>query len=230
MAFRKKADTVLAYDPDLLIIQECEHPDKINFQQHRSVPTSVIWIGDNANKGLGVFAYHGFQLTLHQSHNPALKLIAPVIVQSATEDFLLYAIWANNPADKDGPYVTQIWKALAHYQRLIRKTKTILAGDFNSNTIWDKPRREGNHTTVVQQLAKKGIHSTYHHFFNQEQGKEKHATQYMYRKQHLAYHLDYCFVSSDYLQRLQSVEIGDPSFWLRYSDHSPVIVKLNRES
>jgi hypothetical protein len=30
MAFRKKADLILAHKPDILIVPECEHPDKLN--------------------------------------------------------------------------------------------------------------------------------------------------------------------------------------------------------
>jgi exodeoxyribonuclease III len=31
MAFRKKADFILTYKPDILIVPECEHPDKLLF-------------------------------------------------------------------------------------------------------------------------------------------------------------------------------------------------------
>lgn len=57
MAFRKKADLILAYEPDILIIPECEHPDKLNFAKETLKPTDVFWYGTNPNKGLGVFSY-----------------------------------------------------------------------------------------------------------------------------------------------------------------------------
>jgi hypothetical protein len=31
MAFRKKADFILTYNPDILIVPECENPDKLLF-------------------------------------------------------------------------------------------------------------------------------------------------------------------------------------------------------
>lgn len=230
MAFRKKAGIILQHKPDILIVQECEHPDKLKFNDDTAQPTDVLWFGENKNKGLGIFSYSRFRFKLHKTHNPELKLVAPVRISDGVTNLLLYAIWANNPGDKDGPYVTQVWKALKHYNRIIRKKGTILVGDFNSNTIWDRPRREGNHSTVVKQLAKKGIHSVYHKHFMQEQGKEAHPTHYLYRHKEKPYHLDYCFVSSDLISELQTVEIGDYDSWKTYSDHVPVMVTFkNRQ-
>lgn len=226
MAFRKKANIILQHLPDILVIPECEHPDKINFAAHTQQPTGISWFGDNTNKGVGIFCYNGFTCNIHKAHNPVLKYIAPVSIKNGSSHFILYAVWANNPQNKDGAYVTQIWKALAHYKRLIRKSNTILTGDFNSNTIWDKPRRNGNHTHVVQALAKKGIESTYHKYFNQQQGEEAHPTWYLHRNAKKPYHLDYCFVAENMLQQLQSVEVGNAAFWLQHSDHMPVISRF----
>jgi exonuclease III len=103
----------------------------------------------------------------------------------------------------------------------------ILAGDFNSNTIWDKKRRESNHSNVVKRLEEKGIFSAYHLYFQQIQGQEAHPTLYLYRHQNRPYHLDYCFVSADLAPKIQSVNIGEYDFWMRYSDHVPVIVRFN---
>lgn len=223
MAFRKKAAVILQHQPDILVVQECEHPDKLSFTNGVPQPTDMLWFGENKNKGLGIFSYSAFRLQPHKLYNPALKIIAPVKVTDGASSFILYAVWANNPGDKDGQYVTQVWKALAHYKRIIRKQQTILTGDFNSNTIWDKPKREGNHSTVVKQLEAKGICSVYHHHFNQQQGKEAHPTFYLYKNKQKPYHLDYCFASKDFIKNLQAVEIGEHASWAAYSDHVPLI-------
>lgn len=228
MAFRKKAHGILQFKPDIAVIQECEHPDKLIFNQNTPEPADLLWIGENKNKGLGIFSYSSFKLKLHKTYNPDLKLIAPVQVINGQTSFMLYAIWANNPKDKDGQYITQVWKALAYYQKNIKKKNTVLIGDFNSNTIWDKPRRQGNHSTVVQQLGAKGIYSVYHRHFMQEQGKEQHPTHYLYRHQNKPYHLDYCFASSDIIHNLQSVEVGDFDSWKQYSDHMPLIITFSK--
>ncbi len=224
MAFRKKAGYILKHKPDILIIPECEHPDKLIFPSEVSKPTDIVWHGANPHKGIGIFSYGKYKLSLLDHHNPELKLILPIVVTGGADDLTLYAIWANNPNDPDGVYVEQVWKALKYYDALLKDKQTILAGDFNSNTIWDRKRREGNHTNVVKVLESKGIFSSYHLFYKQKQGKEKHPTQYMYRHKDKSYHLDYCFVSADLVKRIKSVEIGDYEYWTQFSDHVPVMV------
>ena len=176
MAFRKKADIILKYKPDILVIPECEHPDKLIFKADCLIPSDALWFGLNKNKGLGIFSYCDYKFKLHESYNPDLRMIIPITVRGRNVNFTLYAIWANNPVDPDGQYITQVWKALRYYDNLLFNQETILIGDFNSNTIWDRPRREGNHSTVVSELEKKGIHSVYHKHFKQMQGEVQHPT------------------------------------------------------
>jgi exodeoxyribonuclease III len=227
MAFRKKAEFILTHQPDILIVPEAEHPQKLLFPEHTPKPTDMLWFGKNQNKGLGIFSYGSYRFKLRRNHNPNLQMIIPIAVTGGDFDFNLFAIWANHPTDPDGPYVEQVWKAIHHYKRLLKSTKTILIGDFNSNTIWDRKYRLSNHSNVVKFLADRGIHSIYHLFHKQEQGKEAHPTQYMYRHHDKPYHLDYCFASADLAEKIQSVEIGDYAFWSKHSDHVPVIVKFD---
>lgn len=227
MAFRKKASLVLAHKPDIVIVPECEHPDKLNFETDVLAPNDICWFGNNQNKGLGVFSYSNFKFQLNDIHNPDYRTILPFVVKNKRFSFTLFAIWANNPNDKGFEYVGQIWKALNYYDDLLQNKRTILIGDFNSNSIWDRPRREGNHSTVVESLANKGIHSTYHKFFNQIQGKEKHNTLFMYRHKDKSYHIDYCFASTDLIKKLSHVEIGKYKNWCKHSDHTPLIVTFD---
>lgn len=110
----------------------------------------------------------------------------------------------------------------------MRENPTILIGDFNSNVIWDyKKHKLGNHSLVVKELEDKGIFSTYHSHHNQLQGKEQHATFYMHRHKNKPYHIDYCFASADMIEHLKSVEIGDYDYWIKYSDHVPLIATFD---
>ena len=227
MAFRKKADIILAHKPDILIVPECEHPDKLAFKSDTPKPSGTLWFGQNLNKGLGIFSYSDFRFNVLDIHNDSLKMIIPIAVSGGKVDFTLFAVWANNPKDPDGQYVTQVWKAINQYETVITNRQTILIGDFNSNTIWDRPKREGNHSTVVKRLEAKGIFSVYHTYFNQIQGKEQHPTLYLYRHKDKPYHLDYCFASADMIAHLKSVEIGEYDFWAPYSDHVPIIVTFD---
>lgn len=224
MAFRKKAQFILPYQPDILVVPECESPDKLQFDKTMPAPTDMLWFGSNKNKGLGIFSYAHFKLKLLRNHNAELKTIVPVAVTAPHFKFTLYAVWANNPDDPDGQYVEQVWKAIHHYDKKLKNKPTILTGDFNSNTIWDRKYRTGNHSHVVKRLEEKGIFSCYHLHHKQTQGKEQHPTFYLYKHKDKPYHLDYCFASMDMVNKIQSVEIGDYEFWKKYSDHVPVMV------
>ncbi len=224
MAYRKKADFILLYKPDILIVPECEHPDKLLFPIDTPKPTDTLWFGTNQHKGLAIFSYSNFRFKVLDQHNNDFKMIVPVAITGGEFDFILFAIWANNPTDRDGQYIEQIWKAISHYDNLLSDKQTMLVGDFNSNTIWDKTHRKANHSNVVKQLQDKGIFSTYHAHHQYAQGAEKHPTLYMYRHKDKPYHIDYCFVSADFIDKLQSVEVGDYDFWTKLSDHTPLIV------
>ena len=113
------------------------------------------------------------------------------------------------------------------YEFYLSNKRTVLIGDFNSNTIWDRKRRISNHSNVVKVLKEKGIISSYHLHHKQIQGKEDHPTLYMYRHKDKPYHLDYCFASADMTDKIESVEIGDHKFWSKFSDHVPVMVTFN---
>jgi exodeoxyribonuclease-3 len=224
MAFRKKAAFILAHKPDILIVPECEHPDKLIFNNDTQKPTDILWFGTNLHKGLGIFSYSDFRFKVHDGHDQNLQMVIPIAVTGKQFSFNLFAIWANNPNDPDGQYVEQVWKAIHHYDKLLTGKRTVLAGDFNSNTIWDRKYRAGNHSNVVKYLEEKGIYSSYHLYFKEAQGREQHPTLYLYRHKDKPYHIDYCFISADLAKKMRSVEIGDYDFWMQYSDHVPVTV------
>ncbi len=224
MAFRKKARVILKYKPDILVIQECEHTDKIKFPPRTPPPTSALWIGSNLHKGLAVFSFGKYRLKLHDNYTDSLRLVAPVLVTGGACEFHLLAIWSNNPSDKDGRYVAQVWKAIHYYDKLLAGSHCILAGDFNSNTIWDKSHKTGSHSDVVKLLEGKKIFSTYHLFHKQKQGAEKHPTHYLYRHKDKNYHLDYCFASEGFAKDLKQVQVGSFKKWCALSDHVPLMV------
>ncbi len=227
MAFRKKIDSIMLHQPDVLIIQECECVEKLIFKSSTQKPTDILWFGTNSHKGLAVLSFGNYKLSAMPNHNQDIQIIAPVSVSNGEQKFDLLAIWAHNPNDPDGRYVTQVWKAIHHYEGLLSSTQTILAGDFNSNAIWDRASRIGNHTDVVQFLEKRGIYSAYHLHHQQAQGKEHQPTFYLYKHLLKSYHLDYCFLSDDFAKQLLSVEVGDYDFWKQHSDHVPLIVMIN---
>ena len=223
-AFRKKAHIILELLPDILVVQECEHPDRIVFNSLQ--PNDFLWFGDYQHKGLGIFSFSNLKFKLLDEHNPAFKTIVPILVTGGQSNFILFAIWANNPQDKHHKYIDQVWRAVNFYDKII-SSSTILIGDFNSNKIWDWKHRNGNHSDVVNFLTEKNIHSIYHILLREEQGKETHPTFFLQRNKTKPYHIDYCFASSNMIERIQKFEIGKFESWIVHSDHLPVVIHFD---
>src|SRR5690349_1621408 len=109
MAFRKKAELVLKYQPDILVIPECEEPSKLQFSSALSQPRDILWFGTNQHKGLGIFSYGNCTMNVKRNHQPHFRTVVPIDVTKNDVQLLLYAVWAHNPNDPDGHYITQVW-------------------------------------------------------------------------------------------------------------------------
>ena len=226
-AFRKKADFILLQQPDILVVQECEHPDKLLFSSKTQQPSSFYWHSDNKHKGIGIFSYSDYKFELMEIFNPEFRYVLPLRVTGNGKNFTFFAIWAmDNKKNHKARYIGQVWLALNHYAKLLGNS-TLLIGDFNSNKIWDYKDRYGNHTDVVDLLSVKNIFSVYHKHMKQEQGKENQPTFFLQRNKNKPYHIDYCFASSDLIDKLESVEVGDFDQWKTHSDHSPLTMIFN---
>ena len=59
MAFREKKGQILEEDIDILVIPECENPTTTGDWDEF---TDWEWIGENENKGLGVFTRNGISI------------------------------------------------------------------------------------------------------------------------------------------------------------------------
>jgi hypothetical protein len=223
MAFRKKAAKILALKPDLLIVPECESPERLKFSPSVPQPKQKIWIGDNPSKGMGIFSYSDFEVAIHELYDPAFRYVVPIKV-IGSRCFNLLAVWAmNDENDKRRRYIGQVWLAVNKYESLLNET-ILIVGDFNWNKIWDGSLNvSGNFMQTVAFLRSKGIVSLYHTFFQEAFGQESRPTWYMYRKKSRPYHIDYCFGSMDLASKLQSVEVGIYKDWRTSSDHMPVI-------
>lgn len=226
-AFRKKVGLILPLQPDILVVQECEHPDKLKFSHTDKEPNDLFWYGDSVHKGLGIFSYSDYKFEILADFNPKFRYILPFRVTGNGNSFTLLAVWAmDNKEHYEVRYIGQVWLAINHFKDLLG-VSTILVGDFNSNKIWDHKERVGTHSDVVNNLEVKGIHSIYHKHFGMEQGREKHPTFFLQKKITKPYHIDYCFASADLLNKVQEVEIGTYENWTAHSDHSPLIIRFD---
>jgi exodeoxyribonuclease-3 len=110
MAFRKKTEVILRYQPHILIVPECECPDRCSFSPEVPQPTDRLWYGTNRHKGLGIFSYGDFRFTEHGCHHPDFKMVVPISVTGGRTALNLFAIWANNPVDKVGRILSKFGK------------------------------------------------------------------------------------------------------------------------
>lgn len=228
-AFRNKNHLFDEYDYDILIVQECENPSQSN-KQYQDWAKNYLWIGNNKNKGLGVFCKENIKLEkldwsdINPNYkNEQLESFLPCLVN---DEIILIAVWTKKANSEVFGYIGQMWKYLQLHKEKLKDKKVIIAGDFNSNVIWDKWDRWWNHSDVVNELEEIGIKSLYHHITNEEQGKETKPTFYLQRKLKKPYHIDYVFVSNHFLSNDINLQTNDTIEWLNYSDHIPIFAKL----
>ena len=63
-AFRKKAEPIARFMPDIAIIQECECPERLKFPHQIASPTTLLWFGERMTKGIGILSYTGLRFSL----------------------------------------------------------------------------------------------------------------------------------------------------------------------
>lgn len=222
-AFRKKYKQLDNFNAHIYIVQECENPVQTSDIDYKAWCTNYLWIGNDKNKGLGIFCKNTVRIKKLELDSDGLQYILPCVIN---DEYLIWAVWtkeANSPTFK---YIGQFWKYLQLHKNALGKYNDIIIGDFNSNSCWDAWDRWWNNSDVVRELAEFDIVSFYHVFNNELQGKETKPTFYMGRKLNRPYHIDYAFISKTLTQNAE-IEIGDKAFWLDYSDHMPLVLTIN---
>lgn len=235
MALHEKWAELLALKPDVAIIPECADLDRLRALTPLFVPQEAVWIGDNPTKGLGVFGFNGYGLTLLPDFTPDLRHIAPVSVSGPTR-FNLLAVWAFNNSGSVSRLGDQgpLLQALDRYGAYLTAGPAIVAGDFNNHVIWDKPRKANNHANAVSRLSEFGLVSAYHASRGVGQGEETEPTHYWRdrKKDGPTYHIDYVFYPEAWQAGVREVSIGTFEDWTgrKLSDHVPIVVDLDDSS
>lgn len=224
-ALRKKFNSLLDFQADIHIIQECENPQESNNKEYQNWAENYLWIGDTKNKGLGVFAKKEIKLEKHywltEFKNQTVKHFLPCRVNN---DFDLLSVWTHKNNSPNFGYIGQLWKYLQINKDRLKGA--IIAGDFNSNTIWDQWDRWWNHSDVVNELKEFGIESLYHKTTGEIHGKESIPTLYFQKKLERQYHIDYIFAPNVIAERVCIFDIGNPDKWLKLSDHMPIFCEF----
>lgn len=217
MSFGRKRELVLALQPDVLILQEVARRDIDDLPA-----TFTHWVGSNPHKGLAIVGFGEHEYELDASHTDELPWFIPLRIMDL--NLHVIAVWAcvKTPTFR---YVRVTHAALDHFDGFIRAAPTVMVGDFNSNTIWDKKHGMLGHTQMTARLDALGVRSLYHEQRGEDHGEESVDTWYMYRDRTRGYHLDYAYLS-DRLHPGASLAIGDPDAWLPHSDHMPLTLDV----
>jgi exonuclease III len=135
MAFRKKQQRIIdRFDPDLMIIQECEEPAKFsNLLEHHY---NILWTGENKNKGLAIFSKKNLSLETLFFDSGNIRHMLAIKLDNG---YKIIAFWAMEDKQNRGQsYIGQVWAGVNKYLPYL-DNKTIIVGDFNGNVIWDRP-------------------------------------------------------------------------------------------
>lgn len=218
-ALHKKAAALLALKPDIAVIQECAKPER--WQQAGA--SWALWHGDNPVKGLALLSFGAWTLEPVAVSVQDCRLFLPARVRGPVA-FNLLGVWTQQAAtSRRDSYIGQLHIALDFYRDFLAQGASVVAGDLNSNAIWDLRYPSNNHTQAVARLAGLGMVSAYHTVHRRAHGCEVHMT----HRHNLGnkFHLDYCFVPRTWAQHIGGVQVGG-SKWYRLSDHAPLIVDV----
>ena len=223
MKFREDYKIIFPMNPDIVVIPECENINRIDLGSFSDKVTDSYWIGDNDSKGLGIFTFNDFKIKLYENYDNQYKYILPLIISRDNESYNVIGCWTKITDDYE--YIGQLQYSLKHYDSFLNNENVIICGDLNSNQYWEKYGGEDlNHKEVVDVLVQKNIYSSYHHFFNEEQGKESRPTYFHTHKENNPFHLDFCFLSKNLINKIVNVEVGKYEEYNKVSDHVPIIV------
>ena len=227
-AFRKKIDKILPLKADILVISECEKPEKWGQIIDEKGIDEFLWEGDNPNKGIGIITFNKrYRIESHPAYDKSFRYIVPYKVSVGKLEFILFAVWSQKGEKGYDSYIGQIYLALEKYASLL-KEPCIIVGDWNSCKLYYRIKRVKTHSEVVEFLKGFGIKSAYHHFSEEEQGEELKATHYFRKEKARPFHIDCLFASEIFLNELESIEIGSYEEWIEFSDHMPISAEFNR--
>ena len=222
-ALRKELDALDTLQFDIAVIQECEDPARSTSASYKAWAENYLWARTNKNKGIGVFAAPEVKLQPVDLDLGQLQSFLPCRVQ---ESFLLVAAWTRQANSPTFQYIGQLWKFIQAHRSILSDQPAMIVGDLNSNVRWDKWDRWWNHSDVVRELSELGLESVYHRARGLPQGSELEPTFFLQRNPLKSYHIDYAFAPVGWMDGC-SAWIGESEEWLKWSDHMPLVVRVD---
>jgi hypothetical protein len=213
----QRAAQLALLGPDIAVIQECAQPGP------PSAETSVAWFGQNPAHGVGVVGRPPF-VVRHGPLSPALEHTAFPAVVTGPTSFHLLAIWAlPRPS-----YVRAVLDALDAYGDFLRSAPSVVVGDFNCFAHWRGEAPSKRHIELARRLRNDfSLVSAYHAAPDYDSSAPEAPTYFFRWEERRPFHIDYCFVPTEWRSAIRSVHVErfDEQHWR--SDHRPVLVELD---
>lgn len=211
MGFSKKRFLVEALKPDVAILPEVS-------QRHIADTDAPFkaWVGSNPHKGLGVIGFTNRSYALHEDDR-----LLPWHIPFSVDGINIIGLWAH-VRDKDLKYVRVTHEIVDLHADFLASAPSLLMGDFNSNTVWDREHLGRNHSMLVNKLVGLGLQSIHHQTERVAHGAETTKTYFHTKKLHFGHHIDYAFLGG----ASASLHIGHHEDWLQYSDHMPLVLDI----
>jgi endonuclease/exonuclease/phosphatase family metal-dependent hydrolase len=200
-----KRAALAALAPDIVVLTEASQPS--------AEQGDVLWFGEG-RFGVAFYARPPFKLRAFRTSR-CVPCVYPVAVTGPIQ-FTLFGVWTW-PAPT---YKKAFINGFDAHERLTGPA--VVAGDFNGNVDFDRPRGRVTWAQCFDRLHARGLVSAYH--ADRPYGKEPDATHYFQWKVDRPFHLDYCFVPRQW--SIDAVSIGSYADWSRLSDHRPVTVDV----
>ena len=203
-----KRAALAALDADVVVLSEAPRP--------KAAEPDLLWFG-TGKFGVAVAAREPFRVT------PFPQQIVPCVYPVAVdgpERFTLLAVWTW-PAPS---YREALMNGLLAYHDLPRPW--VVAGDFNGNVCFDRPRQKLKWRDSFDRLEAAGLVSSYHTFAGATPGAEPVPTHYFRTHRDEPFHIDYCYVPAAWMDRVESVDIAPFEAFASLSDHRPITVTV----
>lgn len=200
-----KREALEALSPDVVVMTEASRPDRAQ--------SDVLWFGDG-RFGVAIYARLPFRVRELPTSRIA-PCVYPVAIAGPAA-FTLFGVWT--------------WPIPSYKQAFLNgfdahkalDGPAVVAGDFNGNVDFDKPRSRVKWSHCFDLLAARNLVSAYHG--SKAFGREIDPTHYFQWKRDRPFHLDYCFVPRSWA--IESVSVGSYGDWATLSDHRPVSVDV----
>lgn len=220
--FRELHKEIIKEDADIYVIQECEDPEISKSEEYCEFASNYFWVGENRQKGLGIFARDDVKIELVDLDDKGLRYFIPVCVN---DEFNLLCVWTNPIAKNQVPeYPNEITRYYEeHKDSGFFNSEMIICGDFNCDVSLSNTTHGRNVYKMIDKLSEIGLVDTYHYLNDEKQGEESQPTFYWIFKLENPFHLDHVFASPG---RVGKLEIGESEKWLGLSDHMPIIFEI----